>query len=170
MKWEDHVCAYWDAECHKMMYLNALFNEFYLIYFANCSFIKDLQMKVVFLSWICKCKIQNQGFSRISPIFFQPSWKSLDSNAHICYIGWKDKPYYPIVPKQDSIPKHWSRAESNRNINWCGIVTASKSLPADKLKLVDDSSIDDGVMIMTKQISSNHDDNLEIESDFDSEK
>jgi len=43
-------------------------------------------------------------------------------------------------------------------------------LPADKLKLVDDSSIDDGVMIMTKQISSNHDDNLEIESDFDSEK
>jgi len=39
-------------------------------------------------------------------ICFQPSWKSLDSNAYICYVGQKDKTYYPIVLKQDSIPKH----------------------------------------------------------------
>jgi len=27
MKWED-VYTYWDAECHKMMHLHALFSEF----------------------------------------------------------------------------------------------------------------------------------------------
>jgi len=40
---------------------------------------------------------------------------------------------------------------SNRKINWCDIVTVSKSLPADKIKRVDDNSIDDGMMIMAKQ-------------------
>ncbi len=121
---------------------------------CSVNFSFDFILQNAFLSRICKwSKIQNQGFSRISlqHLFSTILEKSLDSNAHICYIGWKDQTYYPIVPKQDSIPKNWSRGVSNRKINWCDIVTVSKSLPADKLKRVDDNSIDDGMMIMAKQ-------------------
>jgi len=37
MSWKD-VCAYWDGECHKMMYLNEQFNEFLFDLFHKMLF------------------------------------------------------------------------------------------------------------------------------------
>jgi len=44
MTWKA-VCAYWDGECNKLMNLNEQVNDFYLIYFAKCCFIKASVMK-----------------------------------------------------------------------------------------------------------------------------
>ncbi len=103
-------------------------------------------------------------------IVFNHLGKSLDQNAWICYIGREVNSYYPIVLKQNYIPRHRSRAATKGKINWCEIVPSSKSMPPYKLKLVDDSSSDDGVEDddKTKTVS-NHDDDLEIESNVDSE-
>jgi len=69
------------------------------------------------------------------------------------------------------IPRHRSRVATKGKINWCEIVPSSKSMPPYKLKLVDDTSSDDGGEDddKTKAARSNHDNDLEIESNVDSD-
>ena len=88
MTWKD-VCAYWDGECHKLMNLNEQVNDFLFDLLRKMLLHQGFSNEGIpfYLGYVsAKYKTKISG-NYLFNICFQPSWKSLDENAQICYIG-----------------------------------------------------------------------------------
>ena len=107
MTWED-VCAYWDGECNKLMNLNEQVNDFLFDLFRKMLLHQGFSNEGIpfYLGYVsAKYKTKISG-KYLFNIRFQPSWKSLDENARICYIGREVNSYFLITQKQNYIPRH----------------------------------------------------------------
>jgi len=88
MTWKA-VCAYWDGECNKLMHQNKSVNDFLFDLFCKMLLHQGFSNEGIpfYLGYVsAKYKTKISG-NYLFNICFQPSWKSLDENVQICYIG-----------------------------------------------------------------------------------
>ena len=87
MTWKD-VCAYWDGECNKLINLNEQVNDFLFDLFCKMMFHQGFCNEELLFILVVSAKYKTKiSGNYLFNICFQPSWKSLDENAQICYIG-----------------------------------------------------------------------------------